>query len=157
MPTFLPSDLSPVLLCALTVVLSVLAGMMPCSPFEPMLVAVAAVARPSLLIPLAVLATVSQMAAKTLLYLASRKAERSLSVRKRALFERVRARLAGRRWLQIVTILVSGVFGLPPFYIVTVACGALRLPLRDYVVVGTFGRAIRFTAIMLLPQLIAAA
>jgi membrane protein YqaA with SNARE-associated domain len=157
MPTFLPADVSPVLLCALTVVLSVLAGMMPCSPFEPMLVAVAAVARPSLLIPLAVLATVSQMAAKTLLYVASRKAERSLSVRKRALFERVRARLAGRRWLQIATILVSGVFGLPPFYVVTVACGALRLPLRDYVVVGTFGRALRFTAIMMLPQLLAAA
>ena len=156
MTTLALDGVSPLLVCAATIVVSVLAGLMPCSPFEPMLIGIAVVAPRHLLLPLAALATVTQMGTKTLVYLTSRKAESTLSPRKRAAFERIRRYLVGRRWLQIAAVLVSGIFGLPPFYIVTVACGALRLPLREYLVAGTTGRAIRFTAIMLVPRLFVA-
>lgn len=57
-----------------------------------------------------------------------------------------------RRWLQILTVLVSAFAGLPPFYIVTIVCAALHMPLADYVIAGTVGRAGRFTALVMLPQ-----
>src|SRR5881628_2973739 len=116
MTTLALDGVSPLLVCAATIVVSVLAGLMPCSPFEPMLIGIAVVAPRHLLLPLAALATVTQMGTKTLVYLTSRKAESTLSPRKRAAFERIRRYLVGRRWLQIAAVLVSGIFGLPPFY-----------------------------------------
>jgi len=157
MPSFIPHDLSPLLICAITVAVSIAGGLIPFSPLEPVLLGVAAIAPPSLLPLVVVLATLSQMGAKTLLYVGSRKALGTLTGHKRASFERVHRLLDGRRWLQILTVLVSAVVGLPPFYMVTVACGALSLPLRNYLIAGTVGRAARFTAIVMLPQLFAAA
>lgn len=146
-------DLPPFLICLVLLVAAAAGGVLPFSPTEPMLVAVAAYADQSLLLPVVVLATAAQIAAKAFLFAASAKAERVLPTRARAMVARVRARLAGRRWLQILTVLVSAFVGLPPFYLVTVACGALRLPLSDYLIAGTIGRASRFTALVMLPQL----
>jgi membrane protein YqaA with SNARE-associated domain len=97
------------------------------------------------------------MAAKTLVYLGSRTAEPAIPARHRAALQRVRALLLRRRRVQLLTVLVSAVGGVPPFYLVTVCCGVLRLPLRDYLVVGAVGRGLRFAALALLPQLLGAA
>jgi membrane protein YqaA with SNARE-associated domain len=157
MHNLISADVSPLGIYAVTVVVSVTGGLLPFSPLEPVLLGIAAVARPSMLLPVVALATVTQMASKTALYAASRKANHALSPRKRAFLDRLRIRLAGRRWLQVLMVLVSALFGLPPFYMMTVACGALGLPLSDYLVAGSIGRATRFTVLMMLPQLFAAA
>jgi membrane protein YqaA with SNARE-associated domain len=103
-----------------------------------------------------VVATLGHMAAKTLVYLGSRGTTPLVTPRQRAGLERVSALLLRRRRLQVLTVLLSAVGGLPPFYLVTVCCGALRLPLRDFLVAGTVGRGVRFGALALLPRLIGA-
>ena len=131
-------------------------GLLPYSPLEPLLVGVALTATPAVTIGAVVLATLTQMSMKGVLFSASARAQEKLSARLRALFERLRARLEGRRWLQVATVLVSATTGLPPLYLVTLVCGGLRLSLRDYLVAGTAGRGLRFSAIALLPRVFAA-
>ena len=125
--------------------------MLPLSPVEPVLVGVALVAPHWLLLPLAALATVSHMAAKTVVYIGGRGAIGAVPARHRARMESVGARFAGRRGPQMLVVLLSGITGLPPFYVVTAMCGALQIPLRDYLLAGTTGRAIRFTGLLFLP------
>ncbi len=147
---------SPVILCALVVLFGAMASLVPVSPVEPVLVGVAAVAPPWLLVPLVVLATVSHMATKTLVFIGGRKVEQAFSTRNRARFEWIRARLSGSEALQLSTLFVSSVTGLPPFYVITALCGTLRMPLRHFLMVATTGRAIRFAILVFLPQLLRA-
>jgi membrane protein YqaA with SNARE-associated domain len=155
MPDFNPATASPVLILAVTFVLAAAGGLLPFSPIEAVLV-MTAIARPTLLVPVVVLATVAQMSAKSLLFLGSQKAEAKLSGKRRRAIDRVRHRLEGRRWTQILTVVVSALAGLPPLYLVTVVCGALRVRLSDYLVAGMVGRGLRFSALVMLPQLFTA-
>ena len=47
----------------------------------------------------------------------------------------------------LATVLVSAVVGLPPFYVVSVAAGAMGLQFRRFVFVGTLGRLLHFAAV----------
>jgi membrane protein YqaA with SNARE-associated domain len=147
---------APVIVCALVLIVAAASSLLPVSPVEAMLVVLSASAPPSLLVPVTVLATLGHMAAKTLVYLGSRRTLPLVTTRQRARLERVRTLLLRRRRMQLLTVLVSAVGGLPPFYLVTVCCGALRLPLRDFLVAGTVGRGLRFGALALLPRLLGA-
>jgi membrane protein YqaA with SNARE-associated domain len=145
----------PLLLCAFALVVGGVSALLPVLPIEPLLLGVSASVPARLLVPVVVLATVGHMAAKTLLYLGSRSAtERAMPARQRAMLERVRALLSRRRRVQLLTVLVSATAGVPPFYLVTVCCGVLRIPLRDYLVVSVIGRGLRFGALALLPRLL---
>jgi pimeloyl-ACP methyl ester carboxylesterase/membrane protein YqaA with SNARE-associated domain len=146
-------SLSPLLLCVLVVVVSATSSLFPVSPVEPWLIGVATVAPGWLIAPLIVLVTVSSMSAKTLVFLSGRRVESSFKGRTRERFERLRVRVADRPKLQRGTLFLSSLFGFPPFYVITALCGSLRMPLRHFVILATTGRAIRFAALMLAPQL----
>ena len=147
---------TPLVLCAVVLVVAAASSLLPVSPVEAILVALSATAPPSLLLPVAVLATLGHMAAKIVVYLGSRKTTPVVPARQRAALERVRALLLRRRRVRALTVLLSAFGGLPPFYLVTVCCGVLRLPLRDFIIVGTVGRGLRFGALALLPRLFGA-
>jgi membrane protein YqaA with SNARE-associated domain len=49
-------------------------------------------------------------------------------------------------------VLASSATSVPPFYLVTALAGALGLPLRDFLVAGSVGAAIRFTALLTLAR-----
>jgi membrane protein YqaA with SNARE-associated domain len=51
----------------------------------------------------------------------------------------------------------SAIFGLPPFYVTTVAAGALRVDFVRFLVAAVFGRLVHFSAVGLAPLLIHAA
>lgn len=144
---------APLVVCAIVLLVAVASSLLPASPVEALLIALSASMPQSLALPVTVLATLGHMAAKTLLYLGSRRATPIVPARQRAALDRVRALLLRRRRLQLLTVLVSAIGGVPPFYLVTVCCGALRLPLRDFLVAGTVGRGLRFGALAFLPQL----
>lgn len=154
MADFAPADLSPLVVLGVTLLVAAVGGIFPFSPIEPVLLGVAALSRPSLLLPAVVLATVGQMASKVLLFAGGAKAHVALSPRTRGWVDRVSHQLRGRRGLQVATVLVSACAGVPPFYVVTVMCGVMGLRLRDYLIAGTVGRAIRFSAIVTLPRLL---
>jgi membrane protein YqaA with SNARE-associated domain len=143
---------SPLVLCVLVVVFEAASSLFPVSPAEPWLVGVATVAPAWLIAPLIVLATVSSMSTKTLVFLGGSRIEASFKGRTRERFERLRARVAERPRLQRGTLFLSSVVGVPPFYLITALCGTLKMPLRDFVLLATAGRGIRFAVLMLSPQ-----
>ena len=145
---------APLLLCLLTVLIAGVASALPFSPADPLLLAVAVAVPEPLVLPVIALATASHMGAKTLVYLGSRRVGHSLPARARPAVERARALLAGRRRARFLTVLASALAGVPPLYAVTLAYGTLRLPLRDFLIAGSIGRALRFTALILLPRLL---
>lgn len=131
-------------------------GLVPFSPLDPLLVGLAAIGSPATLVIGVLLATASQMCTKALLFAGCSKAERLLPPGKRARVDRITRLLRGRVHLQIATVFVSAVFGLPPLYLVTVVCGALQLRLRSFVLVAGIGRALRFAALVFIPYLLGA-
>jgi membrane protein YqaA with SNARE-associated domain len=150
------AQFSPLLLCGITVFFGALASLSPLSPVEPVLVAVGAVAPDWLLLPLVLLAATSHMATKTIVFYGGQKLEKAFKGRFRERFDAARARLTGKPALQRGTLFLSSVVGVPPFYVVTALCGTLKMPLREFLILGTTGRIIRFGALMLLPQLVRA-
>jgi membrane protein YqaA with SNARE-associated domain len=48
----------------------------------------------------------------------------------------------------VATIAASSVAGVPPFYVVTVLCGALHVPAAAFLILATLGRAVRFAALV---------
>ena len=146
------ANLSPLLLCVIAVVFSAVASLVPVSPAEPVLVALALVSPRWLLLPLLLLSTAGHMATKTLIFKGGGHVEKIFKGRHRPMFERTRDRLNGRPGVQRLTLFASSVFGIPPFYIVTVLCGTLKMPLREWLVIATAGRLIRFGILLYLPQ-----
>ena len=138
-----------------TITISTVGSVLPFSPIEPFLLALPAIAPRAWLVPLALLATVCHMAGKVLLYFASRGAARAIPERYRRHVERTRERLLSSPRTKALTILASSAVGLPPLYVVTVLCGALRVSLLEFIILGTIGRAIRFVALVTLPTLLA--
>jgi membrane protein YqaA with SNARE-associated domain len=144
---------TPAMVCTLVLIIAAVSSLLPVSPVELMLLALSASVPPSLMLPVTVLATVGHMAAKTLVYVGSRSTTPAIPPRQRAALERVRALLMRRRRTRVLTMLLSAAGGVPPFYLVTICCGVLRLPLRDFLVAGTIGRGARFAVLALLPRL----
>jgi membrane protein YqaA with SNARE-associated domain len=87
--------------------------------------------------------TVGQMAAKCALYGVSRWAPERLPARAMRLIDRV-DRYRERRTLLGLAVLSSALVALPPFYLVTLACGVLRVPLSLFTLAGITGTATRY-------------
>jgi membrane protein YqaA with SNARE-associated domain len=49
---------------------------------------------------------------------------------------------------------LSAVFGLPPFYVTTVAAGAMRVSFVRFLIAAIFGRLVHFSAVALAPLVI---
>ena len=148
------NDGVPVLLLVAVAIIAGGGGLLPFAPVEPLLVVIAATASPQVTMAAVLVATVSHSAAKALLFVGSREAEQRLAPRARAVVARFRARLRDRRAVQLATVLVSAAVGLPPLYLVTIACGALGLSLRTYMIASTAGRGLRFGVLALAPALL---
>lgn len=113
-----------------------------------LLVVGAAVAVPGIGVPaVAAVSTLGQMLAKALLFALARLAPSRLPARARAALERATAAVTARGGAAGSVVFASAAVGIPPFYGVSLACGALRMPARTFLVTGTAGRALRFGAL----------
>lgn len=123
---------------------------------ELYLLGASALAPRELAVPLIVAAASGQMLGKSIMYFAGVGALRLPSERLRRMVARVEARYhaagKGGATLGGGVILLSAIVGLPPFYVVSVACGLFRIPFAQFFVLGLFGRLVRFAAIVLAPQ-----
>ena len=148
---------SPLLLCLGAMALSAASGVLPASPVEPIIVAMAALMPRWMLLPAAALVTLSAMSTKVLVYAGGMQAQRMFPQRTRPRVDALAARLRAqgpnaRRSL----IVISAMTGVPSFYVVTVLCGTLRMPVREWFIAGTVGRAVRIIGLVFLPTLLAA-
>jgi membrane protein YqaA with SNARE-associated domain len=135
-----------------TLLISVLSGLVPIVNGELYLIAAIVVADdPVVALVLAVIVALGQMIAKIGLYHAARGAtELGRSTRIGAKLER--AQLLVERWQgkPLTLLFVSAVTGLPPFYLVSLLAGILRIRFGTFLLLGIVGRAIRFVALALI-------
>lgn len=146
----------------LTVFLTTLAAalvgsLVPIVNTEIYLLGASALAPPRFAPALILAAAVGQMAGKSLLYYAGRGALRIPSARLRGMVDRVREKYASDDRAPALgggVLLLSAGIGLPPFYVVSVACGMFRIRYLQFLGIGLLGMLIRYTFVVLAPQLI---
>lgn len=135
-----------------TLIVSVLSGLVPIINGEVYLVAAILVAGdPTISIVLALIVAAGQMIAKIGLYYAAKGAG-ELGTRTRFAQSLAKARALVERWENkpLTLLFVSAVFGLPPFYLVSLLAGLVGIRLRTFLLLGIVGRVIRFVALALL-------
>jgi membrane protein YqaA with SNARE-associated domain len=118
---------------------------------EAYLIAVAALAHAAP-VPMVATAVAGQMTAKFILYNTGSGALKLKFVKQEKMakavvaFEKYHTHSMG-------VVAFSSIVGIPPFYGVSLLAGALRLPLYQFMIVGTIGRIIRFGTVYLVPSL----
>lgn len=138
-----------------TVVVCFIAGLVPLVNAEVFLVGVSmfAITSPAQLPLVAACAAVGQMTAKVMLYYAGMGMFELPRGRFRERLERARSKI--ERWQRRPYLIyaVSASVGLPPFYLVSLAAGALRIGFRAFCAIGLAGRFLRFAVIVAIPHL----
>jgi membrane protein YqaA with SNARE-associated domain len=126
-------------------------GLMPIVNAEIFLVGVAALTPSSRLWVIVATATAGQMIAKSLMYLVGSGVVRLPFRRERRLdLEAARERVA--RWKnKDLLVFVSAALGLPPFYLISILAGTLKLPFARFFAFGLAGRVVRFSLIVAVP------
>jgi len=136
--------------------LTVLSAIVPWVNAEIIVLSLPAVAgSPASLAGLVIVATVGQMAGKCIVYWAARSGGRLPSPRVSAHLERWQARLVSGRSSPLALVLFSSVVGVPPFYVMTLLAGLLKVSFPRYLAAGTVGRLVRFGSLVLVPQALA--
>lgn len=102
--------------------------------------------------PLVVVVTLGQMVGKSVMYWLSRKAT-GISAHRLTLVEHWRARLEHHPRKAFAVMGLSALVGFPPFYVVSVVAGALRLSFAAFLAVGGLGRLAHFGLLAAAPHL----
>jgi membrane protein YqaA with SNARE-associated domain len=133
-----------------TYVVCLLAGLIPLINAEVYLVGVTlwAVRSPAQLPAIVVLASLGQMTAKVILYYTAAGAMRLPRGRYQARLEAARDRIERWRHRPLWVLAVSSTLGLPPFYLVSLAAGAMRIRMRTFLAIGTAGRLVHFAVVV---------
>ena len=107
-------------------------------------VAGAALLTPQSGLPALVLAcAAAQMSAKAVLYGVIRWVPERMPARARRLTSRIEA-FRERRGLLVLAVFSGSATALPPFYLVTLACGMLRVPFALFAIAGLAGTISRY-------------
>jgi membrane protein YqaA with SNARE-associated domain len=134
--------------------LTVLSAIVPWVNAEVIVLSFVALAHsPAELALVVIIATAGQMAGKCVVFWAGRRGEK-WHARAGELSARWRERLTARPWRAVTLVLVSSAVGVPPFFLVTLAAGAVGVNFRRFVVAGSIGRFVRFGALAFLPHAI---
>jgi membrane protein YqaA with SNARE-associated domain len=103
-------------------------------------------------VPLVIAVALGQMVGKSVLYWLARSARIPRAQRFTAAIERWRARFQGHPFSSVLIMGFSAVSGFPPFYIISIVAGALRISFVAFVIVGTLGRLAHFGLFALVPH-----
>jgi membrane protein YqaA with SNARE-associated domain len=144
---------SYLVLCLTSFAVCGIGALLPFVNTELYLMGAAALAPRALWPPLVVAGTVGAMAGKVLLYFAGRGVVKLPGGRVQRGLAKTQARMEERPAVGMALYAVSAVVGLPPFYVTTVAAGAVGMNFVYFLVVGFFGRLLRFAVVVALPQL----
>ena len=97
----------------------------------------------------------AQMSAKAVLYGVIRWVPERMPARARRLTSRIEA-YRKRRGLLVLAVFSGSAVALPPFYLVTLACGMLRVPFALFAIAGLGGTILRYGALAWLAVAVAA-
>lgn len=127
--------------------MSVVSGLIPFVNAEVLVAGAAVAVPPGYVIPVIVLCSAGHMVAKVGLYAGARWLPERLPAKARDRLERASDKTKRLEQAGFTLVLVSAAVGLPPFYLITLAAGAMRMNLTWFIVVGLAGRGARFAAI----------
>jgi len=128
-----------------------LSGAIPFLNCEVFLLVLAVKAPREMLFPLIVTTTAGQMVAKSLLYWAGRGVLRlPAGTRVEAILASLGCKV-GSGWRSAVFVFLSAIVGIPPFYAMSVACGAMKWSFVSFLLFGFLGRLVRFSFVLLVP------
>lgn len=144
--------MNPAAICLSTFLASLGGSFLPVGGTEMIVLSAGALLPPHLLLPLALSAAVGQMFAKSVVYFAGRGLLRLPRGRFADRLQDVLAR--AQRWQNTssLCLLGSASLGLPPFYLVSIAAGTLRVPFARFFAIGLCGRVLRFVVLVGLPH-----
>ncbi|MFZ2054688.1 MAG: VTT domain-containing protein [Candidatus Aminicenantales bacterium] len=137
-----------------TLIVSLVAGVLPIDIMEVYLVWVAALTPRSQAIPILLLATLGQMIGKTIFYLAAAGILK-ISIKKPGeKIRAVQAKIARSRYGAGVILFSSAFLGFPPFYWTSITAGICRISFPLFLTTGFVGRFLRFGVFVFFPHLI---
>ena len=119
-----------------------------------MLTAVPQAGSPARLALLVALVTLGQMTGKATMYWIARSAVRPQAPRLQQMIERWREPLVRRPHVAMGVMLLSATLGVPPFYIITLAAGALHVAFGRFLAAGIVGRLLHFAVLAFVPHLL---
>lgn len=136
--------------------LAVVSAVVPWVNAEVVMVSAVPLARSSVhLAALVVAVSCGQMTGKSAMYWLSR---RSTTRPGWARWEKAigtwRARFEARPGAALGLTFLSALVGVPPFYVVSIAAGAVRVAFGWFLALGTLGRLLHFGAFALIPDLL---
>lgn len=135
--------------------ISLTSGFIPLVSTELYILSVSTLAPGHQQLGIVLTATLGQVLAKTVIFLAGAGAADLTRLRASERVARVTAWIEQRRKYLVVVIFTSALAGLPPFYIMSVAAGAVRAPLAMFVSVSFIGRFLRFLLLYEIPGVVA--
>ena len=95
-----------------------------------------------------------QMTGKGVMYWISRRSTRARSPRVQEAIDRWQVRLRHRPTTALAITFVSALVGIPPFFVVSMAAGALQVAFGRFIAVGAAGRLMHFAIVAFLPELL---
>ena len=128
-------------------------GLIPVMNAEVYLLTVSAISSPATIVPLILAAGFGQMTAKSAMYLAGRGVLSLPWGKNQERLDATSRKLSSSKLGPGGFIFVSGFVGLPPFYLVSILAGTLRIPFPVFFFPGTVGRLLRFAMFVIFPQL----
>ncbi len=120
-----------------------IAGFLPWPGAEAILIGAALLVSPQALVPLVIVSTAAQMLAKTSLYAAARWAPKYLPKKSREFIDQAE-KYRQRRKTMTMILLASASLSVPPFFVVTIASGTLRVPFGMFIGAGFGGIVSRY-------------
>jgi uncharacterized membrane protein YdjX (TVP38/TMEM64 family) len=103
---------------------------------------------------LVIAVSAGQMTGKALMFWVSRTSTRLRSPFVQAAIDRWRRRMERRPGSALAVTFVSALVGVPPFFIVSMAAGALGVAFPRFLAVGAAGRLAHFAVVAFVPELL---
>jgi membrane protein YqaA with SNARE-associated domain len=135
-----------------TFVVCLIGSVIPLVNTEIYLLSVSALSPMEFMGPLVIAAAFGQMVGKVGMFYAGRGLLRIRSEKVRSRVIAVRDRMEARPKLAKVTLFASATIGLPPLYVVSIACGTIGMGVLSFFTIGSVGRLIHFAVVAYLPQ-----
>jgi membrane protein YqaA with SNARE-associated domain len=104
-------------------------------------------------IPILLLATAGQMTAKVLMFLSGKGVIHLSKRRYEKKIGSIQEKM--KKWENKIDLFIflSSFTGIPPFYVVSVLSGMMKVNIIRFLIAGTLGRLLRFGLVMYFPQL----
>lgn len=135
-----------------TFAVCVVGAFIPIVNTEVYLFSVSALSPAEFIVPLVIAATVGQMVGKVVMFYGGRGIGKLRSARVRLHVSSMRRRLKSRPHVARFVLFTSATLGLPPLYVVSIACGTVGMGIASFVVIGSVGRLVHFAVVAMLPQ-----